>query len=97
MHSNIILKYINNLKINANFKILPSLRFEYYLTLLKNSQFIIGNSSSGIMEAPYYGVTTINIGNRQSNRLKTKLIKNQTPKRRFAPKLKIIYCYFIFY
>ncbi len=46
----------------------------YYL--LKNSKFIIGNSSSGIMGAPYYGVTTINIGTRQSNRLKTKLIKN---------------------
>jgi UDP-N-acetylglucosamine 2-epimerase (hydrolysing) len=28
------------------------------------------------MGAPYYGVTTINIGTRQSNRLKTKLIKN---------------------
>ena len=38
------------------------------MTLLKNSNFIIGNSSSGIIEAPYYGVPTINIGNRQKNR-----------------------------
>ena len=74
--SEMILKEIDKLKSNNRFKIFPSIRFEYYLTLLKNSQFIIGNSSSGIMEAPYYGVTTINIGNRQSNRLKTKLIKN---------------------
>ena len=74
--SEMILKEIHKLKSNNRFKIFPSIRFEYYLTLLKNSQFIIGNSSSGIMEAPYYGVTTINIGNRQSNRLKTKLIKN---------------------
>lgn len=51
-----------------NFKILPSMRFEYYLTLLKNSNFIIGNSSSGIMEAPYYGVPTIDLGTRQKNR-----------------------------
>ncbi len=51
-----------------NFKILPSMRFEYYLTLLKNSNFIIGNSSSGIMEAPYYGVPTIDLGSRQKNR-----------------------------
>ena len=50
--------------------------FEYYLTLLKNSTFVIGNSSSGIMEAPYYGISTINIGDRQKNRLKSKLIKN---------------------
>jgi|TARA_B100000315_G_C14568165_1_gene584042 UDP-N-acetylglucosamine 2-epimerase (hydrolysing) len=74
--SEIILKEIHKLKNNNKFKIFPSIRFEYYLTLLKNSKFIIGNSSSGIMGAPYYGVTTINIGTRQSNRLKTKLIKN---------------------
>ena len=32
------------------------MRFEYYLST-ENSNFIVGNSSSGIMEAPYYGVT----------------------------------------
>ena len=53
-----------------NIKILPSMRFEYYLTLLKNSNFIMGNSSSGIMEAPYYGVPTIDFGSRQKNRAK---------------------------
>ena len=74
--SEIILKEIYKLKGNKRFKIFPSVRFEYFLTFLKNSKFIIGNSSSGIMEAPYYGVTTINIGNRQNNRLQTKLIKN---------------------
>jgi UDP-N-acetylglucosamine 2-epimerase (hydrolysing) len=36
--------------------------------LLKNSQFIIGNSSAGIREAPYYGIPIINIGTRQQNR-----------------------------
>ena len=73
--SEIILKEIHKLN-NNKFRIFPSIRFEHYLTLLKNSKFIIGNSSSGIMGAPYYGVTTINIGTRQTNRLKTKLIKN---------------------
>tara|TARA_S200000501_G_C20493281_1_gene599196 strand:- start:9 stop:671 length:663 start_codon:yes stop_codon:yes gene_type:complete len=64
-------------KINSqNIKIFPSIRFEYYLTLLKNSNFIIGNSSSGIIEAPYYGVPTINIGNRQKNRANLKSIIN---------------------
>jgi UDP-N-acetylglucosamine 2-epimerase (hydrolysing) len=38
------------------------------LTLLKNAQFIIGNSSAGIREAPYYGIPIINIGTRQQNR-----------------------------
>ena len=38
------------------------------MTLLKNSKFIIGNSSAGIREAPYYGIPIINIGTRQQNR-----------------------------
>ena len=61
---------------NKNIKIFPSIRFEHYLTLLKNSNFIIGNSSSGIIEAPYYGVPTINIGNRQKNRANLNSIIN---------------------
>ena len=65
--SDIILKEYKKIK-NKNILIFPSLRFEYYLTLLKNCKCIIGNSSSGIMEAPYYGTPTINIGNRQNNR-----------------------------
>jgi|TARA_B110000967_G_C18836427_1_gene536990 UDP-N-acetylglucosamine 2-epimerase (hydrolysing) len=75
--SDIIMKEINNLKKNKNFKILPSMKFEYFLTLLKNSNFIIGNSSSGIVEAPYYGTRTINVGNRQLNRFNYKSITNE--------------------
>ena len=45
-----------------------SIRFEYFLTLLKHSQCIVGNSSAGIREAPIYGVPSIDIGNRQQNR-----------------------------
>ena len=69
------IKKIN--KKNKNFRILPSMRFEYYLTLfLKNSKFIIGNSSSGIMEAPFYGIPTINLGLRQFRRAKIDSINN---------------------
>ncbi|MDR7372320.1 UDP-N-acetylglucosamine 2-epimerase [Flavobacterium aquidurense] len=66
--SQIILDAYQKLKGNSRFRIFPSLRFEYFLTLLKNSQFIIGNSSAGIREAPYYGIPIINIGTRQQNR-----------------------------
>ena len=44
------------------------MRFEYFLSALKKAQFIIGNSSAGIWEAPHYGGPTINIGSRQLNR-----------------------------
>ncbi|PAM94224.1 UDP-N-acetylglucosamine 2-epimerase (hydrolyzing) [Flavobacterium sp. IR1] len=66
--SQYIIEAYEKLKENSRFRIYPSLRFEYFLTLLKNSQFIIGNSSAGIREAPYYGIPIINIGTRQQNR-----------------------------
>lgn len=53
---------------NTRFKLFPSLRFEYFLTLLRCSDFIVGNSSAGIREAPYYNVPTVDIGTRQHNR-----------------------------
>ena len=66
--SEAILKVYKKIKHKTQFKILPSMRFEHYLTLLKKSDFIIGNSSSAIIEAPYYNVPTINLGTRQKNR-----------------------------
>lgn len=66
--SQFIIREYQNLKENARFRIFPSVRFEYFLTLLKNAQFILGNSSAGIREAPYYGIPIINIGSRQQNR-----------------------------
>ena len=67
---------MERIKDNERFKIFPSMRFEHYLTLLKNSSFLIGNSSSGIYEAPIYGIPTINIGSRQNNRFMYESIKN---------------------
>lgn len=64
----IILEALKKLKGNSNFRIFPSIRFEYFLTLLKNAQFIVGNSSAGIREAPIYSLPTVNIGTRQLNR-----------------------------
>jgi UDP-N-acetylglucosamine 2-epimerase (hydrolysing) len=66
--SQFIIDQYLKIKERSRFRIFPSLRFEYFLTLLKNSQFIIGNSSAGIREAPYYGIPIINIGTRQQNR-----------------------------
>ena len=66
--SSSIIKEYERLKNNQQFRVFPSLRFEYFLTLLKNAQYIIGNSSAGIREAPYYGIPIINIGTRQQNR-----------------------------
>lgn len=74
--SDAIIKSYERLKNNKRFRVFPSVRFEYFLTLLKKSEFIIGNSSAGIREAPYYGIGTVNIGTRQENRALHKHIIN---------------------
>ena len=79
--SEIILNVYKKLENNANFRIYPSLRFEYFLTLLKNADFIIGNSSSGIIEAEIYSVPTINVGTRQKNRSSNESIMNVESKK----------------
>ena len=63
-----IFRYYDRFKENPKFKIFPSIRFEFFLTLMKQAQFMIGNSSAGVREAPCYGVPSINIGSRQLNR-----------------------------
>ncbi len=45
-----------------------SLPIEYYAPLLRNAACIVGNSSSGIREAAFIGIPTVNIGSRQSGR-----------------------------
>lgn len=61
---------------NKRFRVFPSLRFEYFLTFLKNADFIIGNSSAGIREAGVYGIPAIDIGTRQTNRYSLEELKN---------------------
>ena len=41
---------------SKNFKIFPSLRFNYFISLLKNAKYIVGNSSCAIYEAPYFKI-----------------------------------------
>ncbi|MGG1630897.1 UDP-N-acetylglucosamine 2-epimerase [Rossellomorea sp. NRS-1567] len=50
------------------FSIFPSIRFESFLTLLKHSDLLIGNSSAGVRETGHYGIPSIDVGNRQKGR-----------------------------
>ena len=59
-----------------NIKLFDSLGIKKYLSALKYCDFVIGNSSSGIIEAPSFHVPTINIGNRQMGRIQAKSIIN---------------------
>ncbi len=50
-----------------------------YLSSLKYCQMVIGNSSSGLVEAPSFKVPTINIGDRQKGRLQATSVINCEP------------------
>ena len=54
-----------------NLHVFTSLGVRNYLSLMKYSEFVLGNSSSGIIETPAFGVPTVNIGDRQRGRLQT--------------------------
>ena len=64
---------------HANCVAFASLGIKRYLSLLQYSDGILGNSSSGIVEAPTLGIPTINIGNRQKGRLQADSIINCEP------------------
>jgi UDP-N-acetylglucosamine 2-epimerase (hydrolysing) len=68
MGSGIVRAKINKLSDPTIFKHIPSMRFEYFISLMKSSLLLLGNSSAGIMEAPNLGIPSVNIGTRQRNR-----------------------------
>jgi UDP-N-acetylglucosamine 2-epimerase (hydrolysing) len=74
--ADIIIRELARLDENPHIRMIPSMRFEHFLALLKNAKAILGNSSAGIREAPVYGVPTINIGTRQLNRYEYESIMN---------------------
>ena len=45
-----------------------------YLSVMAQCDAVVGNSSSGLLEAPSLGIPTINIGSRQNGRLKAKTV-----------------------
>ena len=65
--SEIISKEVAN---NNNYFYVESLGMKSFHNLMKFSEFIIGNSSSGIIETPFYKKPTINIGIRQNGRMR---------------------------
>ncbi len=73
-----ILKVINKFKYKKNIIIKKNLGDKYF-NVVKNCKFLIGNSSSGIIEAPYFKKKVINIGNRQKGRQIDKTVIDVTP------------------
>lgn len=58
-----------------------SLGSKNYLSLLKHADLVVGNSSSGIIEAPSLGTATVNIGSRQMDRVRAASVIDVEPNR----------------
>lgn len=64
-------KYVER---HSNCRFYMSLGVKKYLSLMKYSVMVMGNSSSGIIEAPCFGIPTVNIGDRQKGRLQSESV-----------------------
>lgn len=53
---------------SERFRVIPSMRFRYFSELMKNARVMIGNSSTGVREAPFLGLPSLDIGSRQNQR-----------------------------
>ena len=77
-HNKVIIKKINEfIKKNNNASFFQHFGSDLYLSLLKASNLIIGNSSSGVIEAPSLKTPTINLGKRQKGDLVQSLLLTQ--------------------
>ena len=65
---------------NYNQVYIPNFGYDYYLSLLKIVDLLIGNSSSGIIECPFFRKSSINIGVRQLKREASKYVINSESK-----------------
>lgn len=64
----------------SNCCVVSSLGMRRYMSALKYAACVMGNSSSGLIEAPSFGIPTINIGNRQRGRIQSESVINCKPK-----------------
>ncbi|MCI8483300.1 MAG: UDP-N-acetylglucosamine 2-epimerase (hydrolyzing) [Lachnospiraceae bacterium] len=67
-------------KKHPNMRLVSSLGMKRYLSAVKYARFVLGNSSSGIIEVPSLGIPTVNVGDRQKGRIMAKSIISCEPK-----------------
>lgn len=57
------------------FRLIPSMRFNYFSELMKHAAVMVGNSSAGVREAPFLGLPSLDVGTRQTNRAQSPSIQ----------------------
>jgi UDP-hydrolysing UDP-N-acetyl-D-glucosamine 2-epimerase len=66
---------------HANARLFAALGSSVYASLLRRAEAVVGNSSSGLYEAPSVGTPTVDIGDRQQGRLKAESVISCPPER----------------
>ena len=64
-----IINAIKKYEKSTRFKFFKNIPHDYFVNLLRNASVFVGNSSLGILEAPYYKLPVVNVGDRQQGRL----------------------------
>lgn len=75
-YRDIIYETIINHMDHENFFYFESLGTKKYHSLIPFCEFVIGNSSSGLTEVPYFKIPTVNIGDRQKGRIRHRSVIN---------------------
>lgn len=63
-----IARTLRSLRKGLRFHVVPNLPRPLYLSLLKSASVLVGNSSSGIIDAPCFKIPVVDIGHRQDGR-----------------------------
>lgn len=70
---------VNEYKTNTNIRVIKHMRRNDYLDCLANADVMVGNSSSGIIEAASYNLVVVNVGSRQQLRERGSNVIDVTP------------------
>jgi len=89
INNSVIINSINGIKKREDYKVYKFLG-DNYCQFLAHCKFMVGNSSSGIIEAPFFKKTFVNIGNRQKGRiLNNSIINSSYNKKDILKKIKL--------
>jgi len=70
-----ILKAVKEFQNKSFIKFFSNIPREYFINIMRNTSLLVGNSSMGILEAPFYKIPVVNVGNRQQGRLNAGNVK----------------------
>jgi UDP-hydrolysing UDP-N-acetyl-D-glucosamine 2-epimerase len=65
----------------SNVKVAETLGTDVYFSLMATAAAMVGNSSSGLIEAPSFGLPVVNVGNRQRGRTRGANVIDADPRR----------------